>query len=75
MQTQWFQCWANVPMLGRQWVGWLSTTYFHAAALDLALKGCAGAGHEILDAQGQPLQTSNIPGLPNITDYIPPGWG
>jgi len=67
MAEAWFQLWADIPLVGRQWVGWLKTTPLHASALSVALQGCPGVGYTILDADGRQVQ--GMPG--NLGDYLP----
>lgn len=70
MQTAWFQMWVTVPVLGRQWAGWLNTDIARAMALEASLKGAA-LKYEVLDQNGAALPSSQLPslgqfGLPNL---------
>ena len=66
MQTQWYQIWADIPYIGRQWSGWLNTDPIRAATVAQGLQYCTpgatggvGQGFKltILEQNGQPVPT------------------
>lgn len=77
MNPAYFQIWATLPVLGRQFAGWLYTTTPKAQIVLAALKsGPAGSAFEILTQAGQPIAPSvpgggfNIPGLDDLGDIL-----
>lgn len=64
MQQEWFQLWADVPMLGRQWVAWISTDRMRASMMVVGMQGCQGATYTLLDAQGRPVKAPQLPKFP-----------
>lgn len=59
--NDWYQFRVNVPFLGSQFVGWLSTDPARALALAVALKSCPGGAYDLLDKNGTPLATFQFP--------------
>lgn len=68
---QWYQLWGTIPVLGKQWIGWLYADQARAMALDLALKSCTTIQYEVLDQQGHPLPTGQLPNLGGLLGNLP----
>lgn len=65
---EWFQLWAQIPVLGNQWAGWLETTRLQAIGLQASFTGCAGVKYTVLNEDGSPLQTAvQLPQFPGWT--------
>ena len=63
----WYQIWVQVPLLGRQWGGWLYTDQIRAFALAAGLKTCPGGAVSIYDQAGNEL-------VPGALSFPIPGF-
>ena len=64
MQEEWYQLWANIPIIGRQWAGWIRTNQLSAQGLALSLQGCPGVNYTLLTQGGQEVTPQVV--LPTI---------
>jgi hypothetical protein len=66
MTDEWFQLWVDIPLIGRQWGGWIRATRFVAQGLveTFATSAVSSLGFKwtLLDAQGASVQAV-VPGL------------
>ena len=64
---QWFQLWAVVPYVGKQFGGWLYTELFKVQAMMTAMQNCPELQYEIYDVNGQRVQPMQYPQFPGYT--------
>ncbi len=74
MVEQWYQLWTDIPIIGKQWGGWLRATPFVAQGLVETFQSSAasavGVKWTLLDANGNAVKPL-IPGLsfPGLSNF------